>query len=402
MMAIRRPAPPRAPRVHYSQCWEDVAVARLALRIPAGGRLFAIGAAGDNVLAMLLDDPGHVLAVDLSPAQTALLELKRAAFGALSPAQMGPFLGAGRDHERLTEYERIRPSLTSTAAAFWDRQAADIGRGVLHMGRFERYLGTFRRWLLPLAPGRPTVRAMLAAADLAEQERIYRERWDSWRWRTLVRAFFSRRLLAAFGRHPAAFAHAAADDVGRHFLDRARIGLTTTPIARNPFVTYILSGGFRPPDSIPDYLRPEAIPVIAARIGRLEVRTQSMLDALSGLPDGSIDAFYLSDVFELFDVEGYDKALVEIARTGRPGARLCYWNNLVDRRRPARLADLIDTHPELAQRLHAADRAFLYSRLVVESVRPHLGPRPRVGTRPRARRRADARPGRREVIPSAG
>jgi S-adenosylmethionine-diacylglycerol 3-amino-3-carboxypropyl transferase len=361
------------PRIHYSQCWEDVAVARAALRVPSGGRVLAIGAAGDNVLALLLDDPGSILALDNNPAQTALLELKRAAFRRLPVGRIAGFLGSGADQVRLGGYEDIRAALSADAATFWDGHREDILHGVIHAGRFERYLGAFRRWVLPLAPGRPAVRAMLAATDVDEQAEIFRERWDTPRWRALARVFFSRRLLAAFGRHPAAFEQAPAGDVGRHFLERARIGLTATPICRNPFATYILTGGFRGPDAVPDYLRPDAHASIAGRADRIEARTQSLIDALAGLPDRSIDAFYLSDVFELFSTEEYEQALGEIARTGRHHARLCYWNNLVDRHRPAELAGDLDSHDELARELHRRDRAFLYSRCIVESVRPRRG-----------------------------
>lgn len=362
--------PDAAARIHYSQCWEDVAVARAALRIPAGGRVLAIGAAGDNVLALLLDDPASILAVDSNPAQTALLELKRAAFQRLAGDRVAGFVGAAPDRARLDGYDAIRSGLPASAIEYWDRHPEDLSRGVIRAGRFERYLAAFRHWVLPLAPGRSAVRAMLAARDVEEQERLFRDRWDTWRWRALARVVFSRRLLAAFGRHPAAFEHARDGDVGSHFLERARVGLTATPIRRNPFATWILAGRFRTPDAVPDYLRDDAIGPIAERAGRIEARAQPLADALAGLPDRSIDAFYLSDVFELFSLGEYAHALSEVARTGRPGARVCYWNNLVERRRPAGLAGELDSHDDLAAELHGRDRAFLYSRMVVESVRP--------------------------------
>ena len=92
------------------------------------------------------------------------------------------------------------------------------------------------------------------------------------------------------------------------------------------------------------------------------------------LPDDTVDAFYLSDIFELVDPTGYEAILEAIARTGRPGARLCYWNNLVPRTRPEGLADRLSSEAGLAERLHAADRGFIYSRFVVETVRTATQP----------------------------
>jgi S-adenosylmethionine-diacylglycerol 3-amino-3-carboxypropyl transferase len=357
----------------YSTCWEDLSVARAALRIPSGGIVVAVAAAGDNVIGLLLDDPARVVAVDLNPAQTALVELKLAAVGSL-PGAVAEFLGgvatgAYEDARRRETYRRLRPRLSPAARAYWDDRSDAIAAGVNHAGRFERYVSWFRRGLLPIVPGRDVVRAMLAARTVDGQRRIYSDRWDTRAWRGLFRVFFSRRLLAALGRHPAFFDHAPGLDVGRTYLDRARDGLTTTPIGWNPYVTFALTGRYLLPEAIPAYLRPANADLLAARADRVEVRTDALLDVLRDLPDRSVDAFYLSDIFELSTSAEYAATLAEIARVGRDGGRLCYWNNLVDRRRPETLADRLVPQPDLATRLHAQDRAFLYERLVIEVVR---------------------------------
>jgi S-adenosylmethionine-diacylglycerol 3-amino-3-carboxypropyl transferase len=329
-------------RLLYSACWEDLSIARRALRISKDGLVVAIGSAGDNAIGLLLDDPRRVVAIDVNPAQTALIELKVAAVRTV-PGTVAEFVGGvpgavDRDLTRLDRYARLRPQLSPEAARYWDARTDDIVAGVVHAGRFERYLAWFRRVLLPVVPGRDVVRTMLAAPD-------------------------------ALGRHPAFFDEASATRVGSHFLARAADGLTATPIRTNPYVTFILSGSYRLPDAAPEYLRPANATLLAERADRIDVRTCSLLDALRELPDHSVDAFYLSDIFELADPAGYEESLGEIARVGRPGARLCYWNNLVERTRPESLADRLSAETDLAARLHTEDRAFIYSRLVVEEVR---------------------------------
>jgi S-adenosylmethionine-diacylglycerol 3-amino-3-carboxypropyl transferase len=364
---------PLGDRLLYGACWEDLAIARAALRIPSGGLVVAIGSAGDNAIGLLLDDPGRVVAVDLNPAQTALIDLKLAALRC-APAELAAFVGGspepvGPVPGRLAQYDALRPMLSARTARHWDRHAADIEVGVIHTGRFERYLAWFRRAVLPVIPGRDVVRQMLDAQDVEEQRRLYRDRWDSAAWRGLFRVFFSRRLMAAIGRDPAFFERVEGGDTGAHFLARAIEGLTATPIRRNPYVTYMLSGSYRIPDAAPVYLQPEYLGVLADRARRIQVVTGSLIDTLRELPDRAVDAFYLSDIFELVDPDGYEAILIEIARTGRPGARLCYWNNLVPRTRPASVADRLSSETGVADQLHAEDRAFIYSRFVVEAVR---------------------------------
>jgi S-adenosylmethionine-diacylglycerol 3-amino-3-carboxypropyl transferase len=353
----------------YSQCWEDVEVARAALRITPGATVLTIGAAGDNTLALLQDDPGRVLAVDVNPSQTALVQLKIAAIRHLDDAvQVGRFLGAAFATDRTASYERLRPALLPEVRQHWDAHQPMIEDGVIHAGRFERHLAGFRRAVLPMVPGRRAVRKMLRSTCLEEQRRVYREDWDSWRWRLLFRLSFSRWVLERLGRDPAFFAQCEIESVGSHYLARARHALVDLPIWCNPYLTYMLSGRLGTGQRSPDYLRPNVQALARARLGRVEVHTASLDDVLRDLPSRSVDAFYLSDVFELSTPADYESTLAEIARTGRPGARICYWNNLVPRCRPASLADRILRHPDEANTLHARDRAFLYSALVVESV----------------------------------
>ena len=366
---------PLGGRLLYAQCWEDVACARAALRIRPGDSVLAIAAAGDNVLALLRDAPARLLAVDVNPAQSALVDLKLAAVRRLPSEQVAPFLGVPPTdpsgspaiaETRLAAYQSLRPALPPAVQRLWDTLPDHIAEGVIHSGRFERYLALFRRWVLRLVPGRATVDAMLRARTLAEQCDLYVRRWNTAAWRALFRLFFSRRLLAAFGRHPALFRHCHVTDVGRHYLGRAQVGLTERLLRANPYATYMLSG--RHGRCLPQYLRPTALPAIRRRAVCVEVRTQPLMDTLTTLPERSVDAFYLSDVFELFSEAEYEAALEQIVRVGRPGARLCYWNNLVERRRPARLARHLASDDALAASLFARDRAFLYSRFVVETV----------------------------------
>ena len=64
----------------------------------------------------------------------------------------------------------------------------------------------------------------------------------------------------------------------------------------------------------------------------------------------------------------YDRQLQVLLGAANPGARLVYWNMLAARSRPLTLAARLRPQTELAQALHAQDKAFFYSRLIVEEV----------------------------------
>ena len=66
--------------IRYGQVWEDADVLLDGLDVQPGGTYLSVASAGDNALALLVRNPAHVIAVDLSPAQLACLELRVAAF----------------------------------------------------------------------------------------------------------------------------------------------------------------------------------------------------------------------------------------------------------------------------------------------------------------------------------
>jgi len=63
----------------FSACQEDSRSELAALGSLTGKRVFAVTAGGGRVLNLLLERPRSITAVDLNPAQNALLELKIAA-----------------------------------------------------------------------------------------------------------------------------------------------------------------------------------------------------------------------------------------------------------------------------------------------------------------------------------
>ena len=74
--------------VRYAQCWEDADVLLAALDVRPGQTCVSIASAGDNALALLSRGPARVVALDLSPAQLACVELRVAAYRELQHGEL--------------------------------------------------------------------------------------------------------------------------------------------------------------------------------------------------------------------------------------------------------------------------------------------------------------------------
>jgi S-adenosylmethionine-diacylglycerol 3-amino-3-carboxypropyl transferase len=338
-----------------------------ALNVQPGDTCVSIASAGDNTLALLTRAPGCVIALDLSPAQLACLELRIAAYRTLQYAELLELIGSTPSTRRAELYARCRERLSPDALAVWDAQPAAIDGGIGGAGKFERYFALFRARVLPLIHRPDDVERLLAGGTLDERRALYWGEWDTWRWRLLFRLFFSRFVMGRAGRDPQFFSYVEGN-VAQRILGRTAYALSELDPAQNPYLQWILTG--RHTSALPLALRPEHFETIRANLDRLEWRCQSLEDFLASAGQRSVDRFNLSDIFEYMSPERSAQLLARLADAGRPGARLAYWNMLVPRSRPEALAGRLQPLRELAARLHEQDKAFFYSAFVVEEVQP--------------------------------
>ena len=351
--------------IRYGQCWEDADVLLEALNIQPGHVCLSIASAGDNTLAMLTRQPERVIALDLSPAQLACLELRVAAYRRLNHMELLELVASRPSMQREILYRRCRSCLSRDARHFWDAHPSEIAQGIGRAGRFERYLEAFRSRVLPLIHSKKRVERLLQASRREQREAFYNEEWDTWRWRWMFRVFFSRWIMARFGRDPGFF-HYVEGDVPERIFQRARHALTVLNPSENPYLQWILTGCHT--TALPLALRPENFDVIRESLDRLEWYCRSAEEFVDSSGEKGIDCFNLSDIFEYISPENYRDLLEGLVRAGRSGARLAYWNVLVARHRPESLADKLRSLEKLSQQLHSQAKAFFYSAFVIEEI----------------------------------
>ena len=88
----RDPSPLVSREIAYSQCWEDPATVREALRVTPEDEVLAITSGGCNAPALLLDQSRSLTTLDINPAQHYLLN-----------PYMGLIIGFIRYWERIAQ-----------------------------------------------------------------------------------------------------------------------------------------------------------------------------------------------------------------------------------------------------------------------------------------------------------
>jgi len=339
--------------IRYANSWEDADVLCDALRPAPGKRMLAIASAGDNAFALLAGG-AEVVAADLSAAQLALVELKRAAIRELDDDTLLGFLGVSEMHNRWSVFQ----SLELPAHVRFDREI--IERGIIHAGRFENYFRIFRKWVLPLVHSRRDVERLLAEKTREERERFYTGEWNTWRWRAMFRVFFSRFVMGRTGRDPEFFRYVEGS-VAERIFRRAEYAMTALAPHANPYLTFIFTGNYR--GVLPRYLRD--IDAVRRNLDKLTLVQGSIEQGgRASRPtigfDGGFDGFYLSDIFEYIDPTITKTIFERLREMANPGARFAYWNLLVPR------SGLGAPLKEEADALFARDLAFFYSAFVLE------------------------------------
>jgi len=353
-------------RIRYANCWEDSRLLVTALRPEPGRRILSIASAGDNSLHLLAHG-AEVIAADLNLTQLACVELRVAAVRQLSDQAALAFLGFCPMDDRLGVYAGLRDALTAESRAFWDANPELISGGVIHAGKFENYFRLFRTRLLPLVHRCRMVEALLQPRDEAERECFYEHQWSNRRWRWLFKLFFSRFMMGRLGRDPEFFRYVEGS-VADRILVRSRYALTQLETHDNPYLRYVMTGGFAA--AMPDWTQPDILAGIRRYADRLTLFHGGIEDAAARYGADGFDGYNLSDIFEYMDEDSGARLYGKLLAHARAGARLAYWNMLVPRRCPLRFADCVTSLDDLAASLFARDRAFFYSAFRVDEVRP--------------------------------
>lgn len=352
--------------IRYAQVWEDADILLAALDIQPNDTCLAIASGGDNSLAMLSKSPKKVIALDLNPAQIYCLELKVSAFKCLSHDELLSLIGSQKHAERDKLYHQCRDHISQDAQTFWDQKLADIIQyGIGGIGKFERYFRLFRQKVLPLIHSDKMIQLLFEERTADERRVFFDNKWHSFRWRLLIRLFFSKFLMGKMGRDPAFFKYIKGS-FANHVSQKIQYGMCQLNPRDNPYLQWILTGHHQ--SALPYALRKENYQAIKDNLDKLEWHLLSIEAFADEYPDQKINKFNLSNIFEYMSEENYHTLLKIIINMSESKARLAYWNMLAPRSAPQSLQGLIQPQTELANTLQSQDKAIFYSKFNIEDV----------------------------------
>jgi len=344
----------------YANCWEDADILVSALE-PQGRHCLSIGSAGDNSLSLLAAGAEQVTIAEMNPAQVACIKLRIAAYKTLEHHEFLTLLGE-HEGDRITLYQRCKKHLDQVTIDYWDHYSDHIRQGFGRVGKFENYFKLFREKIIPLIHSRKTIAKLLSPAIAEDRAKFYHKKWNTWRWRLLFKIFFSRFMMGRLGRDPAFFKYVEGS-VANRIMTRVEHALVNLEPSENPYLQSILTGRYN--QALPHALRAENYDLIRHNLHRINIIPGTLESALDQV---KYDAYNLSDIFEYMSDENTQGLLTQITKHSNAGARIAYWNMLAPRASNQQVHNTIKALPKLSKKLFYQDKAFFYSKFIVEEV----------------------------------
>lgn len=354
--------------IRYSQVWEDYTLLEQAYCIREDDRILSVGSAGCNVLALLLHRPQAIIAIDMSLAQIALMELKFTGIKYLSYPEFLSLWGLSQRDSPLSLYRHLEPLLSDTSRDYWQRHQDAITSGLIHVGKLERFFQVMQNQHLAKVWPKTELQKLLDAPSLEAQQEQFRQIVTN-EFEAVFADYFSQSSIAKTGRDPAQFRYVEQDDLGNYFLQRFCYTCNQQWLRHNHYMEYFLTGTYRDLEAGPAFLRQSHYHELKGLIDRIQLVNAQLESYLATLPPASLSYAAFSDIFEYMSPAASNNLFALLADKIRPGGRIAYWNLLVPRRSPPALSAQWHQLDELGERLIETDRAWFYQSFHVEERR---------------------------------
>jgi S-adenosylmethionine-diacylglycerol 3-amino-3-carboxypropyl transferase len=374
----------------YNTCWEDPRLDRAALEIGPDDTVVVITSAGCNTLDYALTAPKGVYAVDLNPRQNALLELKLAGIRRLEYEDFWRLFGEGYLPGVARIYrQKLRADLSPFGQKYWDPRIGKFFGNRRRPFYFRGTAGGFARmvnlYIDKVIRVRPHIAAILDAADIDEQRRIFNEELRDRFWSKPMCFAMNRDATLSLVGVPRAQRRQVERDyeggVVKFVQDCVETVFAELPLQDNYFWRVYLTGRYAP-HCCPEYLKADNFERLKGGLAdRVHVATGSMQSFLER-HDGLISRFVLLDHMDWLSDRFYPSLEAEwqaIFDSAAPSARVLWRSgglrtDFVDRAqvrvggRRREVGELLHHHALWAAALHLQDRVHTYGSFYIADV----------------------------------
>ena len=171
--------------------------------------------------------------------------------------------------------------------------------------------------------------------------------------------------MGKLGRDKAFFRYVSVN-VPDHILQRTRYAITELDTSNNSYLHYIINSRYD--KVLPVAYREENFDIIKKNIDKLQILKESVETFINREDIKSVNKYNLSDIFEYMSEDDMVKIVGKMLEKSPKGSIIAYWNMLSDKR-ASKFIDKIEYKQDLSNKLLKKDKAFFYSKFIVEEVK---------------------------------
>lgn len=361
-------------KIRYSLVWEDPQLLTSindrttraettsveTIRARTNHKALSIASAGDNSLTLLCDFQ-EVVAIDLSPAQIALVELKKASIENYEFDEHCELMGYKPSTRRQELYQGLEHHLKPSCKFFWQEHQKNILSGLALSGKLESYFLEFRRKVFKNFWSPENLERMCHTSDIQEQKHLWNHS-NIEQVRLMATQFFSQSAMEGRARDSAQFLYVKKNNIGKNFTKKFEDLIQAQLISQNPFVYHFITGKFLLNSFDVPERSPDKYYQIKNNIYNLSIIEKDIESYLNDPQTSEFDFFNLSDIFEYMSEEQSEAAFKLLAKKASRSAQLAYWSLLVSRET---YRNSWKKRKEKSQSLRQKDRLWLYSDFTV-------------------------------------
>tara|TARA_B100000886_G_scaffold337097_1_gene297151 strand:+ start:77 stop:1144 length:1068 start_codon:yes stop_codon:yes gene_type:complete len=318
--------------INYSLCWEDQDILKVLHQ--EGHDILIIGSGGCLSLSSLAIQDVRMHIIDINELQIKLIKLKVCAFNNLSYDDcmyfFGTFTPPKKSVKRIDILLHLLEYLPKNDQSFWKLNRNSITKGLIHIGKWERYIRIWNKYFLPLVVGHKTITDFINSNKIEDQISIYNNKIDNFYYQLIFKTFTSKIIQSRFGRHPDLLKH-FKDSPGDIWHDRLKKAWCKIPIFKNYFFRYILESHYRESMALPNWAIRENYDIISKRTSNVSFYTNSLTEYLLNT-DKNFDMIYISNITDTLDQRESDILFNQCAASLKKEGKLIIWNNLVERK----------------------------------------------------------------------
>ena len=318
--------------INYSLCWEDQDILKILHQ--EGHEILMIGSGGCLSFSSLAFQDVRAHIVDVNELQIKLIRLKVCAFNNLNYDEcmyfFGTFTPPKKSLDRIDILLHLLEYLPEDDQRFWRSNNKTVTKGLIHIGKWEKYVHIWNKYFLPLVVGKRTITEFIYSNKIEDQINIYKNKIDNFYYQLVFKTFTGKIIQSRFGRHPDLLKH-FKDSPGDIWHDRLKKAWCDIPIFKNYFFRYILESQYRESMTLPAWAIKENYNIISRRTSNLSFSTSSLTEYLSNT-DKNFDMIYISNITDALDQIESDILFRQCAKSLKKKGKLVMWNNLVERK----------------------------------------------------------------------